>query len=603
MDKQQKKLREVLQSFDERTDPFYEHKIENAVNQLRMKLKENDEEPNEKLIAEIMAFGFCENYRNESTGWGTYFGPMTVMPNGEGQMMESPSIQRVTINTLEYWSLRAQEANHPILKARYAGLVWDFSQTVTGQQGDPDIARICVDAIIQVASRRLHKFETDTITKLERALSLALSLNDTKRSEKVRDAIIEYEESIAEDNKLGLWGFSFDLLVENKGIVLPNDLKEKIISELEERLGRVSNVSGNSIDQFAAEAVAIRLARYYRRLDKRADVKRVLLKYGNAFLKVAKSAAAIVGSAWLQKVHSVYLDFGMRAEAEKIAVQIRLIAEKCKDEMAVFSHETTISKKEMDEHVESIIGNGLTTALTRIAFNYVPKRETVVDQIKELSKQHPILYIMPQTLQDDKGRPVAHIGPLAEDLDGHVIRQMSMNMGMSAIFLHQVVEELQKKYQPSVEETTAFLYKSPVFEEGKRTIIEAGLRSYFQQDYIAAIHMLIPQIEAAIRVLLEILGGSTYRKGRHKGLFLKTFDELLRQEMIVQSLQEDVSHYLRVLFTDPRGWNIRNSVCHGITPANSFTPAVADRIFQSLLLLGHLRKGDSDVQKSEARRR
>jgi hypothetical protein len=509
--------------------------------------------------------------------------------------MESPSIQRVTEEMIKYWSQRAKEAKHPILKARYGGLVWDFSRHITGKRAIPEMARIVIDATIKIASKNLHRYETDVITKLERALSLALSLNDNKRIEKVRDVIISYEDSIAKDDKPGLWGFAFDLLLENKSITLFENQEKKIIADLEARLERVSDTSDKSkLDPFGSEAAALRLARYYRKLNRSNKVKIVLQKYGNAFLKVAESAAALVASSWLQKVHSVYLQFGMKEEADQIVVQLRKTGKKCKDEMKTISGEVKISKEKIDKHIEDMVAGGLEVSFNRIAFNYVPERDKVIDQVKKLSKKHVFQYLTTAVLQDNKGRPVAQIGPLHEDLDGHVIRQTSQNMAFTAFFLKRVMEELGAKYKLTPTKILDHLYVSPIFEEGKKSIIEKGLEAYLKKEYLIAVHLLIPQIEDAVRNLVEITGGAIYKKGRSGGLFLKTFDEILHDEMVIQSLGENTVFYLRILFTDPRGWNLRNSVCHGISSADSFNSTIADRVFHTLLLLGQLRKTNSD---------
>lgn len=591
-------LEEVLGSFDERRDPFNEHSVERAVNQLRSQLKDKGEEPDEKFMAESMAFGFMEDCKN--SGWGTYFGPMMVMPNEKGQMMESPSVQLVTEDMLKSWSQRAKKAKHPILRARYAGLVWDFSKRVTGNTGKPDMPRIVIDATIEIATKNLHQYENDVITKLERSLSLALSLNDTERAEKVRDTIILYEDSIAKDDKRGLWGFAFDLLMENKCISLSDDQEKKIIADLEARLGRVSDTSGKyKLNPFAAESAALRLGRYYRKLGRGDDVKRVLLRYGNAFLKLAELSEALVGSSWLQKVHSVYLQFGMKAEADEITIPLRKTGKKCKDEMKAISGEIKVSKEKMDKYIEFMVGGGLEVALNRIASNYIPKREEVVEQIKKISKEHPISFLMPAVIQDNKGQPVAQIGSLEEDIDGHVVRHTGQNMVFSAFFLRKVIEGLKAKYKLSAKKILDHIYISPIFEVGKRSIIEAGLKAYFKKDYLVAVHLLIPQIEDAVRNLVEFTGGVIYKKGRSGGLFLKTFDEILHDEIVIQSLGENAVLYLRILFTDQRGWNLRNSVCHGISPADSFNSTIADRVFHTLLLLGQLRQTDSKKGNQE----
>ncbi len=92
-----------------------------------------------------------------------------------------------------------------------------------------------------------------------------------------------------------------------------------------------------------------------------------------------------------------------------------------------------------------------------------------------------------------------------------------------------------------------------------------------------------------MRNLVRLSGGSTYKPHRLGGLMLKVFDDLLREEAVVKSLGENVAHYFRVLFTDQRGWNIRNDVCHGITPLSAFSWPMIDRIFHALLVLAMLR--------------
>jgi hypothetical protein len=58
--------------------------------------------PSDEDIAEQMAFGFLADCPNDNSGWGTYYDPIFVLPNKQGQMVEYPSIQKVTKETLIY---------------------------------------------------------------------------------------------------------------------------------------------------------------------------------------------------------------------------------------------------------------------------------------------------------------------------------------------------------------------------------------------------------------------------------------------------------------------------------------------------------------------
>src|SRR2546430_16052740 len=79
---------------------------------------------------------------------------------------------------------------------------------------------------------------------------------------------------------------------------------------------------------------------------------------------------------------------------------------------------------------------------------------------------------------------------------------------------------------------------------------------------------------------------------------LKTFDDLLREEVVVNTLGENASLYFRVLFTDQRGWNIRSGVCHGITSLPAFSWPITERSFHALLVLAVLR-GQEKKKASE----
>ena len=109
---------------------------------------------------------------------------------------------------------------------------------------------------------------------------------------------------------------------------------------------------------------------------------------------------------------------------------------------------------------------------------------------------------------------------------------------------------------------------------------------------------MIPQVEDAVRNLVEKMGGVVLKPARNGGLHPKMFDELLRDERMAQIFGEDTALYFQVLFTDPRGWNLRNNVCHGITPDSSFNASEADRVVYVLLCLALTREQEDSETAS-----
>jgi hypothetical protein len=581
-------LIDALSKFDQEMKTISERDVSKAIQSVK---DPNLSEPPMQLIAEAMAFDFWENYRDQITGWGTYYGPMSVFSNADGTATEWPSMKKVTKEIIDYWTERAKTAKHPVLRARYADLVWDFQKVVTNESPHYSIAQIVIDSTIEIAQRNCYAPEVNVIRKLERALSLACALNDSNRIEKIADTILAYEDAITNDSKLGLWGFSYDLLFENDKVKLTADQKQKLIDDLEGHLMRASEPANKGeIDPWAVEAAALRLAKYYRKVGRGEDTKRVIIAIGNAFIQASSKASGLQTSAWLQRVHATFKEFGLPDEAEKISIKLREVGEKAKSELKSVSHTVEVPKEKMEKYIAALIEGELDVVLTRIAAHYIPKKSEVEKQLKELAGEAPIAFLIPMELQDSMGRPLAKVGSLEEDLAGHTVKQMSQNITFESMFLKQVLKSLVKKYPTFENLFVDYLFRSPIFVDDRKSIIGQGVKEYLNGNHVTAVHLLIPQIENALRVLIETAGGSVLKPARGGGFNLKVLDDLLRDPLLVQVFGEDIVFYLRALLVDPRGWNLRNCVCHGLYDASEFGPSISDRIIHVLLCLALVRK-------------
>lgn len=545
-------LKETLAAFDIKTIAFSELDVSQAIRALRD--TEDKSEPPMQWLAEVMAFDFCENYQNQVNDWGTYYGPMMVLKNRDGTFMVSPSIKRVTVEMVQYWTERAAVARHPVIRARYADLVWDFSKIIVGTSAPYNIGWTAIDSIIEIAKKNCHKYEVQVITKLERALSLALALNDTARIEAVLGAVVSYEDHIAQDSKPGLWGFAYDLLLERNKIAMPERLTRKLIDDLESRLKRVAKPENPAdTDAWAADAAALRLASYYRARGRAKEMRRVLMEFGFAFEQTSVNASALQASAWLQHVHDVYVEYGLNAEAEGIAIKLQQVGTRMAAEMKQFSYTMEISREKMANYVAQLTAGNVEQVFSRLSSHYIPKKSQVENQLKELASKHPVSFLFFTKLQDSCGRPVATVGPLRADLSGNIVKQMSQNMTISSLFMRAVFSSLPARFPTCEDSMVAHVHRSPIFDHSRRTLVEMGVKAYFRGDYTVAVHILIPQIEEAIRTLLRKIGGSILRPVRGGGLRLKILDELLREPMIEDVFGKDSVFYMRVLLTDQRG--------------------------------------------------
>src|SRR5690606_33705234 len=295
-------------------------------------------------------------------------------------------------------------------------------------------------------------------------------------------------------------------------------------------------------------------------------------------------------SSWLQHVHRIYMNYGLNDKADEILVRLRALGPKINEELKPISSSIEISEDKLNEFINFITEGEKNLIFHKILQNFMPKKEEVKNRMFEMAKTSPLTFIMPKSIQDYKGRVVATIGSLEDDIDGNLIHQLSQSLSFQAIFVRRTFFKITNEKILKVKDFMEFIQNSPVFEESRLPIIERGVQAYYDNDLIVAIHVLIPQIEEAFRNLIELSKGVVLKRNRGGGFQLKTFDDILRDEIVEQVLGEDIQTYLRVLFTDQRGWNIRNDVCHGMSDISSFSYQSIERILHVLIILGSIVK-------------
>ena len=258
-------------------------------------------------------------------------------------------------------------------------------------------------------------------------------------------------------------------------------------------------------------------------------------------------------------------------------------------------HFTTCCTRILNAHayIERMVAGSFEETFARITVRYIPRRGEVEKQLRDLSSQAPLSFLISKQLMDHRGRVVATVGSLEDDPDGHIVSQMSQNMHIGSVFLAAVLDRAIHKFGVSGDALLNYLLLSPLFDGEQGKFLLTATHAYLQNDFIVAIHLYVPQIEATIRNLVELTGGVVLKQRDGGGFHLRTLDELLRTEQVRSVLGEDVALYFRVMLTDQRGWNIRNVVCHGTFPHQNASRVVADRLLHILLVLAQLRKNEA----------
>jgi hypothetical protein len=506
---------------------------------------------------------------------------------------------------LSYWSERAFSANHPILKRRYADLVWDFSKKITGKGADHRMVGIIIDSTVEIANNRLCEHEVFEFENFRRALDLSRSHRDELRQKICKNSLIDFEERIGVLDKIGLWGNVFDFLVSEKLVPITQDEESKIVKDIEEKWSMLSSEKLERRDPWAVESAALRLLQYFQKKGDADKVDALLRSVEEAFDSVSDGVEPMQLRGWLRKVYDLYRRYSRNADADRIMMKINGLASAVKNSLKDHSVSASISSEEVDKYIDKITTGGLYLSLIKMTVKYTPRKDAVVDLLRDLSARAPLSFMINQEILNEKGEVVASVGPIDEDLEGHVVRQITQQLSTSSPFLRMIIDKIVEKYGLDADGLIDYLGDSVLIEEDKRGLLLYSIRKYFSGDLVAFAHVVIPVIENAIRVLLKFVGGKTHKMGRGDQFFNRTLDEMLRDPLFESvfandQFLKDVPLYFRVVLTDQRGWNFRNQLSHGLISSDDINQGVADRLLHLILILGSLQEEVNVPQEGPA---
>lgn len=583
---------EVLAGFDGKKEAHSELQIVDELDRVRKGYGDLSDEDFKGYVSERSAF-FFRGHDDKDSVWGTFFGPMAVLTRNDGLELRVPDIKELDAEVVAHWEEQARTANDSVMRARYADVVWDLKQAITGERPSHEFAQMAIDAYLLTTRERLYTMEIEAVNWLKRALSLSLTIRDAERTQLVVARMFEFYDQVASPQKPGVWIFLFDTLHGRKNLLTPEQ-EAKIITDLESMLARTSSGKPEEFDPHGAQAAAERLAQHYRRQNDKASVERVIKMYGSAFERLSQDAGPMLAMAWLQPVIERYEQEGLKQEAERLQL---IHAEKGKNiasDLKEVSATVEIKKNDIDKEVERVIGSGnLSTSLLNVAHAFIPKVDQARKFLEQMRTQAPLLSMLSVGIVESDGHTSAKIGSLDEDPDGRLHRQLGQTIGFYQPFLALTLERLREKYQPSIDDVVKFLHESPLFADADKGLLREGLEAYEKEDFVKAIHVLVPKIEHILRTFLGVLGVPTLKTVRnHPGIMdAKSMNDILSDERIRQVLTEDLWRYLTVLYIDKKGGlNLRNDLAHGLLPPNAFNRQIADRVFHSLLALSLIRE-------------
>jgi hypothetical protein len=530
----------------------------------------------------------CSLVVSENSPWeGHAYAPQLTYKDANGNPVYFPSLNLIDEKMIRYWEKRKEETFNPILKEHYAHLVCDFKPKVCGINVSFEYIKTVIDNSVTIARENYVSYSFLSVQYLRRAFIFALKYNYSLDS--VKQVFVDYEKyNSFPDSSAGLWGVYFSLMLDNPKS-FTEDEASFLVGKHEERFNRLINQ--NNADPFVVESQGILLAKYYQKNQKKDSIEEVLHLIEKCYKINFRKITSLQQMGQLQRLLSLYNEFGLKDDKQRLCIEIQKQSELAKRELVPESIKLEYPHGFVENAMKNLTSGTELQQLQKMMFYFLPSKSDQEEYVKKDAAQAPFYYSIPVLLMDENGRPFSRVGSIDNDIDGLVVLRTSQYMQIQSDMLDKIIKRQKKARVLTKNKIMDHLRACPLFHNDRIPILEIGIKRLFEEDYVEASHLLIPQIEHAIANLVEESGESILKsQNGGKSFQIRNLDDLLRTNAVKETITEDGAYYLRILLTDPRGWNIRNNICHGLSTPNSFNSMVGNRLLHVLIMLGFIRR-------------
>jgi lysyl-tRNA synthetase class 1 len=261
--------------------------------------------------------------------------------------------------------------------------------------------------------------------------------------------------------------------------------------------------------------------------------------------------------------------------------------------------EIKISFDDMEKFLSQVVTDAIDESFVRIAREFELRRKPLEEAVQMTLKDAPLMARIPQAVMAED-RVVAKIGSVEDDPFGRLINEAKVRFSFLGVWLDQTFERLLERHDLQPQHFVGWANRHGVFAD--MALLLEGVRAWFNGDFAKATHILIPQIEVAMRAIAGQLGVPVTKalpKIPDTSVAIGMGD-ILYTAKVTDELGPDLTLHLQALFADPRGLNLRNEMAHGLLGAVAFDGHVVRLLVHTLLMLGVWKELAAKGQKANA---
>ncbi len=389
---------------------------------------------------------------------------------------EIPNWTSMPEAALELYARRAVEGNNPIVRARYADIVWE-------QRRDHKLGRLATENYLKAVETYTRRtWWRDATESLVRALHISLSLGDSKLRERV---VADASGHINDLHEAGNFETSLEIFSSFANMPKRAISKETIEWALQHALAAAKHFRELGGDSLWTEREYLKAAaRLAARISHDATAIRRMI--AESFERNARwQSSMLVANHLYTDAIQAFKDIGDTDRVEELMLELTECNRNAESEFGVIQSEIRVDTSDVENLVASCIGRTLEQSLRNLALGFWPNVDAIRQHAEELKKETPLIFLLPKRTLSADGRVVGETVSETEIFDQQVIFNLRLGYQLNATFISRILQRLREEQGLTAESLTDFLCGSAVIGDERRAFLAHGVGRFFEADWVA----------------------------------------------------------------------------------------------------------------------
>ena len=545
-------------------DEIYKPLDEIQTELLELITDDMDEEKKRLLIWEGQLFICCEIPLEERDEGQQFLFPQVVYTNG----VKIPDIDNFEAERLDFYKHRFEMIINVPTKIRYANYCFQYCEKNQRYKYAMQICQLFIKYLNNVTLGREY------IVSFSRLFELGLSFSDKNIIQElgsVTDELVSRDYS-QEDYPylLSISKIVAANIAKNKNDFIKAETQEKFVNIIKEMLDDYFQKGDYSLYRKCCP----NYLDWLKILKRQDEMDAVLLNIGESYvLDADKEGNTNLGKAeFYQLAAKYYADIGEREKVYHLKVKIKDAFKNAENsgEFKTISATQSVSVEQLEKRTKGFFKENIedTFAAVSHSIDFVINKEEIMIKAAEQAKNP--LYKLVDFGHIEGNRK----GFSTQDNDDIVKYLTFQNYEIELeVMFSTVVNFIWTKMIDmglTVQMVIDRICETEYMEETQKEIIAVGINRFFEDDYVSALHILVPQFERYFRTFFE-WGGFPTTSLKNNGIqHEQNFNVFLRQDFVRESLDDNLLFMIEFVMVEQLGKNLRNNIAHGLSDIKAF---------------------------------